>query len=291
MAKEAVGSTVPRRELGRRLRRLREEAGITIADAAEELETSSPRIWRIEKGVIPMRSGEVRLMCELYGADKETTTALMALAKETKAQDWWRVYADALPQGLDLLFGLEQAALEFRWWESQLVPGVLQTERYARKVMEADSTLSPSDLELLVKARMDRQKLLLNRSDAPRLNFLIDEGVLDHPAAPDVIREQYGRLLDVSSRLPNVTLRVVPHSAGIHEGRMAGSFTILEFPQNRQGNGEPTTVYSDAWITPLYFTKPHEVDRYIKAFDALTKRSLDEQASADLIKQRRGSLL
>ncbi|HEX2417778.1 MAG TPA: DUF5753 domain-containing protein [Micromonosporaceae bacterium] len=290
MAKGAIGSTVPRRELGRRLRRLREEAGVTIADAAAELETSSPRIWRIEKGVIPMRSGEVRLMCELYGADKETTKALMALAKETKAQDWWRVYADALPQGLDLLFGLEQAALDFRWWEPQLVPGVLQTERYAKTVMEADSTLSTSDRELLVKARMDRQRLLLDRGDSPRLDFVIDEGVLDHPATPDLLREQYLHLLQVSSRLPNVTLRVIPHSTGLHEGRMAGSFTILEFPHNRQGNGEPTTVYSDAWITPLYFTKPHEVDRYVKAFDAIEKRSLDEQASADLIRQRLESL-
>lgn len=291
MAQGAIGSTVPRRELGRQLRRLREEAGITIANSAKELETSSPRIWRIEKGVIAMRSVEVRLMCELYGADKETTAALMALAKETKAPDWWRVYGDAIPQGLDLLYGLEQAAMRFRWWEPQLIPGVLQTERYATAVMEADSTLSSNDAELLIKARMDRQPLLLTRSDGPKLDFLIDEGVLDGPVSPDVMREQLDRLLEVKRSLPNVTLRVVPSSAGLHEGKMAGSFTILDFPHNRQGDGEPTTVYSDAWITPLYFTKPHEVDRYVKAFDAITKRSLDERKSVDVISQHLGSSL
>jgi transcriptional regulator with XRE-family HTH domain len=287
MAEGAIGSTVPRRELGRRLRRLREKAGITIADAAKELETSSPRIWRIEKGENPMRSGEVRLMCELYGADKEATTALMALAKETKAPEWWRVYGDAIPRGLDLLLGLEQATSAFRWWETRMIPGIFQTESYVRMIMQGDPELSPHDVESRVKARMKRQELILDRANLPQLDIIIDETVLDRLAAtPQLICEQLDRLLAASNR-SRVTLRVTPRSAGVHTAIQAGSFMILDFPQNKNGNGEPTTVETDGWVTPVYYTKPQEVARYVAAFDDLEKRALDEAASRDLIQKLR----
>lgn len=290
MAKGAIGSTVPRRELGRRLRRLREKAGITIADAAKELETSSPRIWRIEKGENPMRSGEVRLMCELYGADKETTTALMALAKETKAPEWWRVYGDAIPRGLDLLLGLEQATSAFRWWETRMIPGMLQTEAYARMIMQGDPDSSPEEIEARVKARMNRQKLILGQDSPPHFDIVIDETVLDRlVATPYLAWEQLDRMLEAGS-LPHMTLRVVPRSVGVHTAIQAGSFVILDFPQNQNGNSEPTTVETDGWVTPVYYTKPQEVARYAFAFDDLVKRSLDEVVSRDLIQSLRSQL-
>ncbi|HEX6076784.1 MAG TPA: helix-turn-helix transcriptional regulator [Micromonosporaceae bacterium] len=286
-----TGSTVPRRELGRRLRQLRESTGMTIETAAKKLETSRPRIWRIEKGENPMRSGEVWLMCQLYGTDSETTAALMALAKETKAPEWWRAYGDAIPRALDLLLGLEQAASAFRWWEEHVIPGILQTEQYARMVMESDAGLSPDEIELRVKARLNRQELLLSRENAPRFDIVIDEIVLDRLVPlPEIAREQLDRLLETSKSLPHVTVRVVPRSAGFHAAVQAGSFTILDFPTNHNGNGEPTTVQTDGWITPVYYTKPEEVARFVDTFYDLAKRSLDEDASRDFIQNLRSQL-
>jgi transcriptional regulator with XRE-family HTH domain len=285
-----TGSTVPRRALGRRLRQLRESAGMTIETAAKKLETSRPRIWRIEKGENPMRSGEVRLMCELYEADDQTTAALMALAKETKAPEWWRVYGDAIPRELDLLLGLEQAASAFRWWEPRMIPGVLQTASYARMIMQGDPDLSSEEVELRVNARMKRQELILDRDDPPRLDIIIDETILDRlTVTPQVTQEQLDRLL-VTGNLPQISLRVAPRAAGVHTAIQAGPFMILDFPQNQNGNGEPTTVETDGWITPVYYTKPQEVARYVNAFDDLIKRSLDETASRDLIQSLRSQL-
>jgi len=289
MSATNIGSTVPRRELGRRLLKLRNDAGLTRNAAAKKLEWSEPKVWRIETGQIALRTHDVDLMCRIYGADEETTAALMALAPETRTKDWWRVYAEAIPQGLDLLFGLELAASEFRWWESQLVPGILQTEGYANAVMEVGG-LPADEVELRVRARLDRQELLLSRMDPPRFSFVLDEDVLNRPVAPDVMRGQLHRLEQVSSRLPNVTLRFVPRSFALHEGVMSGAFTILDFPPSRSGFGEPTTVYSDSWITPLYYTRPQEVSRYIEAFNGLVQRSLDEEASRDLIRQYLGRI-
>ncbi|HEX6076786.1 MAG TPA: helix-turn-helix transcriptional regulator [Micromonosporaceae bacterium] len=285
----SIGSTMPRRELGRRLLKLRNDAGLTRHTAAKKLEWSEPKVWRIETGQIALRTHDVELMCRIYGADEETTVALVALAPETRTKDWWRVYAEAIPQGLDLLFGLELGASEFRWWEPQLVPGVLQTERYARTVVQGDGSLTSDEIELRVRARLDRQSLLFNRVDPPRFSFVIDEDALNRPVGPDMMREQLHRLDELSSGPEYVSLRVVPRSAGLHEG-MAGQFTILDFPTSRSGFGEPTTVYSDGWITPLYYTKSQEVDRYIAAFDHLRVRSLDEEASRELIRQYMGDL-
>jgi transcriptional regulator with XRE-family HTH domain len=136
MADQEAGSTVPRRQLGRYLRDLRVQAGITARAAARQLERSDPTLWRIENGHVASRSLDVEQMCRLYGASPEFTTALMALAKETRARGWWQAYGDVVPDYLDLYVGLEAAANRIDWYQSELVPGLLQTEGYARKLME-----------------------------------------------------------------------------------------------------------------------------------------------------------
>src|SRR6266404_2627552 len=138
MADTQAGSTVPRRQLGRYLRDLRSAAGLTVRAAARELERSEPTIWRIESGLTSTRSVEVRVMCELYGATEDMTKALMALAKETKARGWWQAYGDVVPEWLDLYIGLEAAANRISWYESDLVPGLFQTEDYARALLRDD---------------------------------------------------------------------------------------------------------------------------------------------------------
>jgi len=286
-----TGSTVPRRELGRRLRRLREDAGVTIAQASKKLEWSPPKIWRIEKGEVGMRSLDVRQMCELYGADVDTTATLEALAKQTKVKDWWRVYGDAIPPTLDLFLGLEEAADTFRWYESHLFPGMTQTERYMRAVLHADDTLSKGEIDTRVEVRLNRQAILRRKIDPPRYDFIVDEGALKRPVvAPALMAEQLDHLLSLME-LPNVVLRIVPHSAGLHPGTRSGPFVILGFPSNaRSSFSEPDTVFIENFTEDLYLDKPSEVELYAHAFDKLREISLDDSATRDVIQQTARSL-
>ena len=128
MPEQMTGSTVPRRQLGRYLRDLRNSQRLTVRAAAERLEWSEAKIWRIETGQVSLRSLDVEAMCRIYGAPAELTQGLMGLAKETKAKGWWQAYGDVIPDWLDLYIGLEESASRISWYESGLVPGLLQTE-------------------------------------------------------------------------------------------------------------------------------------------------------------------
>lgn len=155
------GSTVPRRQLGRHLRQLREEAGITVKGACEALEWSPPKLWRIERGKAAVRGVDVKYMCELYGADEKLTEALIALAKATREPGWWHAYGDTIPTWFELYVGLEQAASGLRVYEPDLVPGLLQTADYARAVVKlGEPTLADDEVDQRVHLRLARQQLL-----------------------------------------------------------------------------------------------------------------------------------
>ena len=168
MAVETTGSTVPRRQLGRHLRELRGSQRITVKAAAEKLEWSEAKIWRIETGQTSLRSHDVELMCRIYGAPADLTEALMGLAKETKARGWWHAYGDVIPEGFDVYIGLEEAASLLSLYQSELVPGLLQTEDYARTLIEADNPgVDAEEIDRRVQLRIARQALV-RRPVAPR---------------------------------------------------------------------------------------------------------------------------
>src|SRR3954466_8676412 len=116
-----TGSTVPRRQLGRHLRELRNRSRLTVRTAARELEWSEAKLWRIETGQTSLRSLDVEAMCRVYGAPHKLAQGLMALAKETKARGWWHSYSDVIRESLDLYLGLEDAASQLCWFTSELV--------------------------------------------------------------------------------------------------------------------------------------------------------------------------
>lgn len=281
------GSTLPRRELGRRLKAFRNAAGVSMAEAAEQMERTAPTISRIEKGEVAVRSVDVEKLCEMYDVDPQTTADLKELAKETKNQDWWRDYRNAIPPSLDLLLSLERAATSFRWYEPMFVPGTWQTERYAEHVARIDAS-SGEEVTRRVRARMARQRALARDNPKPRYDVLLGEHVLTVPIPADVMAEQLGRLLEVS-HLPHVSLRVVPFTGPLaqpHVGLATGPFNILEFPDD-DPYGEPRTVHLDGWIGSSYLSKADEVAQYESAFAAIAEKSLDVDASRDLIEQRR----
>jgi transcriptional regulator with XRE-family HTH domain len=287
MPDELSGSTVPRRQLGRYLEDLRENAGLNRKDAAKALERSAPTLWRIETGRSPVRGIEVDAMCRLYGATPEMTQFLVGLASETKAKGWWQAYGDAVPDYLDLFVGLEAAASRLSSYQDELVPGLFQTGEYARTLFTADHPEeSPAEIERRVQLRLARQAILRRPIDPPALQVALRESVLRCPVGgPGVMAPQLDRLAE-ASELPNVSLRVLPFKAGFHLGMFSGAFIILRFPLNGGGmESEPPTVYSDLYTGALYLDKPHEIARYDRAFGQIWQASLDESSSTTLVRQ------
>ncbi|MFD4399137.1 helix-turn-helix domain-containing protein [Kitasatospora sp. NPDC058397] len=291
MPEGPTGSTVPRRQLGRYLRDLRNRSRLTVRAAARSLEWSEAKMWRIESGHTSLRSLDVEAMCKVYGAPAELTEALMGLAKETKARGWWHAYGDVIPEGFDLFIGLEEAASKIAWYESELVPGLLQTEDYSRTIMRAGKPHEDDDeIERRVHLRSARQVLLTRFTDPPVFDVALNEAILRRPiGGGKVMAGQLAHLLEVSE-LPNVTIKVVPFDAGLHLGVLSGPFGILRFPLNGDGSEtEPPTVYADGFTGDLYLDKPNEVERYDAAFTNIWETALSEQASKQLISEVAGS--
>jgi transcriptional regulator with XRE-family HTH domain len=287
MTEQATGSTVPRRQLGRYLRDLRGSQRITVKTAAEKLEWSETKVWRIETGQTSLRSHDVELMCRIYAAPPDLTEALMGLAKETKAKGWWHAYGDVIPEGFDVYIGLEEAASQLSAYQNELVPGLLQTEQYARAVIKADNPgVDDEEIDRRVHVRIARQALVRRQTAPPELTVVLNEAILRRPVGgSQVMAAQLDSLAD-SAGLPNVALRVVPFRAGLHHGVMSGPFVILRFPRNGDGHdSEPATVYVDGFTGALYLDKPREVERYATAFESIWSAALDEPASRGLINQ------
>ncbi|WP_262015272.1 helix-turn-helix domain-containing protein [Micromonospora sp. Mcm103] len=289
---EDIGSTVPRRQLGRLLRQFRNEAGVTLDAAAEALEYSRQKIWRIECGLGSVRVLDVKAMCELYGVSAEMTEAMRGLAAETKSKGWWHAYGDAVPSWFELYVGLESAAAHLREYGDNLIPGLLQTRAYALGLYQPGSRLSVEERERAVEVRLQRQSLLTRRlPQPPRLDTVLSEAVLRRTVhGPGVMTGQLTRLLECSE-LPNVSLHVVPFAAGPHPGSVAGSFVILDFPTSKGGRApEPSVVYSESLTGALYLDKPDELRAYENAWTGLDALALSEAESRDMIKRVIGEI-
>jgi transcriptional regulator with XRE-family HTH domain len=285
MTDGTTGSTVPRRQLGRYLRDLRGSQRITVKTAAEKLEWSETKLWRIETGQTSLRSHDVELMCRIYAAPPDLTQALMGLAKETKAKGWWHAFGDVIPEGFDVYIGLEEAASELAAYQNELVPGLLQTEQYARALITADNPgVDQEEIDRRVRLRMSRQALIRRQTAPHRLTVVLNEAIVRRPVGgTQVMAAQLDSLAEAAA-LPNVDLRVVPFSAGLHAGVMSGPFVLLRFPLNGDGReSEPATVYVDGFTGALYLDKPHEVERYADAFENIQDAAIDEPASIELI--------
>ncbi|GAA0498800.1 transcriptional regulator [Paractinoplanes deccanensis] len=279
-----TGSTVPRRQVGRLLKQLREEAGISLMGAAEELEFSRARMYRIEKGEVAVRKHDVIAMCGVYRATARMTEVLLGLAHEAKAKGWWHAYGDVVPAWFELYVGMEQAASRLRSFAPSVIPGLLQTREYAEWVFRKWIGDDEPAVRNAVAVRLERQSLLTRTSpSAPRLEVLVDEGVLRR-AIPDTqgMRRQLRHLVTVSTR-SNVAVRVIPFAAGPHKAASSGQFTILEFPAVGAASPEPTTIYCENLTGALYLDKLAEVETYESIWGELEAVALSRADSDDLI--------
>lgn len=258
------GSVVVRRELGRKLRQLRESAGKSVADVVEAGVGSTATIYRIEAGKVPVKMTTIRTLCWLYGADAPTTDSLAAMAPGTQAEGWWEDYG--VPRYFGLYIGLEQTASRLRAWQPEWVHALLQTEQYARAVIESEDTLTPDVVGQRVTVRMERQRRMLG--DGLDVTVVLGAGALSLVVgSPDLMAAQ----LDHLRRLDRdgvATVRVLPWSAGAYP--MRGSFTLLDFDDEE----DPPVAYVESSVGAKYLEQPAERRPYEHVFELLTGRSV-----------------
>jgi transcriptional regulator with XRE-family HTH domain len=272
--------TVRRKRLGAELRRLREQAGLTCEEVGQRLECSGTRISRIETGRINVRPGDVHEMLEIYGITGDAAAALVQLAREARRKGWWHTYGRVLPPWFEAYIGLESEAVRLRDFQPLVMPGLLQTEDYARAVLRAAPNAGRAeDIDQQVALRMDRQAVLAH-ANPPDLRVVLSESVLRaQVGGPAIMRTQLSRLIDLAERA-TVTLQVLPFTASAHVHPIS-PFTILEFAET----ADPAVVYLEHLTGNLFLENEDDVRRYAAVFDRLRAEALDTGPSAGLIAQ------
>ncbi|MFE3445854.1 helix-turn-helix domain-containing protein [Nocardia sp. NPDC059180] len=282
-------SSITRRQLGRYLREAREAIGMTLEEAAGLMEWGKSSLQRIEKG----QNQKVRIrdldgMIEIYGIGDDRAAGLRGLAQQAAEKSWWHEYGGVIPDNFSVYMGMESAAKCLTSYQPDLVPGLLQTRDYARAlVRNAFPTESDAEISSRVEPRMLRQKLVTRSIRPAQLEVILFESALCRVVGGrEVMAVQLRHLADAGTR-PNITVRVLPFSAGMPTGDQIGPFVILEFDTDSQGNPvEPTIVYAENYTSDMYSEKVGIVERYQQAYALLRDAALDEVASRSLLRNK-----
>jgi transcriptional regulator with XRE-family HTH domain len=260
---------VQQRWLRSELRRARERSGATQKDVADALDWSTSKVIRIETGAVGVSTTDLRALLAFYGVtDKSTIDQLVDAAKGLRREAWWDKYRGTLSPQFLTEISYESSSVRLRQYQTQVVPGLLQTEQYARQLMTTFAE-EPERIELGVRVRMERQTQLI-REDGPELFFVLDEAVLRRwLGGPDLLRGQLDHLRTVAER-PNVNIQVLPFNAGGHRG-MFGSFTLFEFPLEEQ---DFAVRVEHSGPDMLIRDNPEEISFYLETFFELEALAL-----------------
>jgi transcriptional regulator with XRE-family HTH domain len=284
-AASSGGPTALRIVLGAQLRRLREAAEISRADAGYSIRGSESKISRLELGRVGLKERDVADLLTMYGvtdqADRET---FLQMVKRSNQPGWWHRFNDLMPDWFQDYVGLEEAATRILTYELQFVPGLMQTEAYARAIASHGRPDSAGqDVERRVGLRMNRQKIL-HRPGAPRLWAVIDESVLHRPiGGRDIMLAQLDHLLELTKQ-PQITLQVVPYQLSGYAAE--GPFTMLRFGEPEL----PDLVYIEHLAGALYLDKRDEVELYSRVFDRLTVDALTPDRTRQMLAKARAEI-
>jgi transcriptional regulator with XRE-family HTH domain len=269
--------TIARIRLGARLRRLRESRGVTAQQAAKAIRGSESKISRIELGRHPAREVDVIDLLAFYQVtDPAEHAAAMALAGQAVVPAWWHGYCDVLPVWFQTYLGLEEAAASIRSYDTQFIPGLLQTEDYASAVI-ALGEFSMEETERLVYLRKERQRRF--GCGGLRLTAIIDEVALRRPIGDAALmRAQLEYLRDICDR-PAFTLQVMPYPSGAHAA--PASFSILQFATDEL----PDVVYVEHLTSAMYLDKTADVAQYTAAMDRLSANGASPNQSKEIIRK------
>ncbi|GIF19184.1 transcriptional regulator with XRE-family HTH domain [Actinoplanes tereljensis] len=276
-------TSTARRELGSELRRLRgDRRGAAVATA---LGWSESKLSRIETAHTSISEGDLDRLLTAYGVRVEDRGRLRDLARRGSDRAWWTQYRSSVPDPYDEYVALEGEAALISEWEAQVVPGLLQTDEYARAVIERGADVGDPDvIQRRLALRMARQAVL-TRDPPPVLRMVLDEAVLHREVGgPDVLRRQLARLTEASRR-PGIELSILPFSAGAHAGQIE-SFMVLDFAP---GTRAPV-VHIEGLTGGLFWVKPNEIEVYRDALDDLRKRALSAEESRTAIAEREEAL-
>ncbi|GGM46289.1 transcriptional regulator [Micromonospora sonchi] len=265
------------RRLGRELRKLREAKGLTGEETANLIRCSTSRISRIESGEIKLRAGDVMELLVTYGVriDEEPGTSLLELARDLREEGWWQRIGGKYATYI----AYETEAADLKNFEPMLVPGLLQTERYAREVNIIGRETDPETVDQRVAARMTRQEVLHRQPTPLRLHAILSEASLrTEVGGPDVLREQLHHLVKVS-QLPNITIQVLRFEAGAHLADSSG-FVLLSFEQD-----DPPLGYIETLAGELFLESSRDLARLSAAYDNLRMLARSPAESIKFIKE------
>jgi transcriptional regulator with XRE-family HTH domain len=278
-AMSGASLTVRQRELGRRLRQLRYQHGLTVEDVAGQLLCSATKVSRLETGMRRPSLRDVRDLCALYDLDERTSTELMNLARGAREQGWWTQYVDV---SFEPYIGLEAEATAITCYSMYYVPGLLQTEEYARALIKAIAPrIEPEVYEQRVEVRLRRQQLL-EQGNRPRYRVLLDEAVLHcRVGGAQVMYAQLSKILEAEKK-GQAAVQIIPFDIGAHAAQDS-NFVLLEFD-------EPSVspvVYVEGLTGSRYIDREADVDRYREAVERLRDSALNQHESKHRLNELR----
>ena len=276
--------TIRGRRLARELRQAREERGLTGEMAAEQLGWNQAKISRIETAKTRVTVGEVMELCELYEITGTPREELITLAREAKKPGWWHTYLSVLKSGFSDYLEFESEADQYHSHDTHLIPGLFQTETYARAVFQTSAILRTADeVDRAVEARLARQARLTARSGALQVRQIIEEGALRRVIGTNsTMREQLHHLISLGE-LPNVELQIAPYQSTNHVAS-DGPFTLLHFADY------PDVMYVEHFMGCQYYEKPEETKHGSVVLERLRRSALSPSDSIALIRQVIGEI-
>ncbi|ARP69702.1 XRE family transcriptional regulator [Streptomyces pluripotens] len=286
MSEPRSAPTVGQVVLGRRLLDLREGAGLRREEAARVLRVAPATVRRMETAEVALKIPYLQLLLKAYGVSDDEAELFVQLAEEANKPGWWQRFHDILPGWFSMYVSLEGAASLIRSYEPHFVPGLLQTEGYARGVLKSGAIgqTSPDEIERHVALRMQRQDLL-TRPDAPRFWVVMDETALRRQVGgPEVMRAQIDRLLE-AAKLPHVTLQVAPFAGGPHPGTY-GPFVLFRFAVPEL----PDMVYSEYLTGAVYLDARAEVATHLEVMDRMAAQAATAQRTKEILRDLRKEL-
>jgi transcriptional regulator with XRE-family HTH domain len=269
--------TVRGRRLMRELIRLRQAQGLSLETAAQRLDFSKSKLYRLENGRSRITLDDLEDMLDLYAVRSPQREALVQLGRDARKRGWWTAYSDVFTGSY---VGLESEASRIQV-NAHIVPGFLQTGDYARAIIAATRpALEAGEVERRVTARTARQTALFGRDEPPEIHVVLDEVALRRQVGgPHVMAAQLDALTDGGTQ-PRLTLQVLPFAAGANAG-MDGEFVILTFPDPE----DPPVAYAEGLMGDVYLESEEELDVYNLAWTHLVESALTPDESAAVIRK------
>jgi len=279
---DSASPLVLRRRLRTELRTARLDSNLTQDQVAKAMEWSLSKMNRIEKAKSGISTNDLKVLLPLYGiTDKKRTEELVALARAARQGPWWKRFSDVAPPGLLELIDHESAASAVSQFETIFVPGILQTEEYASAVLQIfyGEKSTPEKVATLVDLRTRRRELLSSEY-APKFSVVLDESVIHRiVGSPAITSRQLVHLVNVAE-LSNVTIQVVPFTAGLHPG-MKGPFEVVQFEDAPDEN----IVFLEGPRSDSIIDDPKETQSYLAAFEHIAEISLGPSDSVNRLRQ------